>query len=90
MCAIIPGICIRKKGKPVLVITRTPNQHLHIGEKIEIKVIKVNGASISIGISAPKHLTITPSTKKHVTVIDENYDSALTPIQDRTPPSPFT
>ncbi|MBK5344665.1 carbon storage regulator [Pseudomonas sp. TH49] len=45
----------------MLVLTRTPNEHLCIGEEIKIKVIKVEGSTVSLGVMAPKEIFIVRS-----------------------------
>lgn len=45
----------------MLVITRKPNERLHIKDEIQIKVIKVDGSKVSLGIIAPKEVTIVRS-----------------------------
>ncbi|MCK3839976.1 carbon storage regulator [Pseudomonas synxantha] len=47
-----------QKGYPLLVVTRTPNKRLYIGDEIQIKVIKAEGDTVSLGITAPKHILI--------------------------------
>ncbi|OPB02360.1 hypothetical protein BFW89_15095 [Pseudomonas synxantha] len=42
----------------MLVVTRTPNKRLYIGDEIQIKVIKAEGDTVSLGITAPKHILI--------------------------------
>lgn len=60
-----------KKECPLLVITRTPNKSLYIGDEIQIKVIKVDGNTVSLGITAPKHILIVRS-EQHETSLDDN------------------
>ncbi|MBI6659307.1 carbon storage regulator [Pseudomonas carnis] len=48
----------------MLVITRTPNKSLYIGGEIRLKVIKVLGESVSLGISAPKNMRIVRSEQE--------------------------
>lgn len=45
----------------MLVVTRTPNQRLYIGDEIQIKVTKVNRGHVSLGITAPKHVPLVKS-----------------------------
>ena len=45
----------------MLVVTRKIGQQILICDgSIQMKVLKVNGGSISIGINAPKHIDIAP------------------------------
>jgi carbon storage regulator len=52
---------INKRVDSMLVITRKPNERLHIKDEIQIKVIKVDGSKVSLGIIAPKEVTIVRS-----------------------------
>lgn len=47
----------------MLVITRTPNELLRVGEEIQIKVVKVDGDTVSVGVTAPKDMSITRSER---------------------------
>lgn len=42
----------------MLVLSRKPNQDIHIGNNIVIKVVRVNGNRVTLGIQAPDHVTI--------------------------------
>jgi carbon storage regulator CsrA len=42
----------------MLVLTRKPNQQLHIGNDIVITVVKVRGNTIRLGIEAPKDVRV--------------------------------
>ena len=55
----------------MLAITRTPNKILYIGDEIQIKVIKVDGDTVSLGITAPKHILIVRS-EHHETSLDDS------------------
>ncbi|MGQ7862569.1 carbon storage regulator [Pseudomonas sp. 32A] len=55
----------------VLVITRTPNELLRVGEEIQIKVIKVDGDIVSVGITAPKDMSITRSERRSRNLDDD-------------------
>ena len=55
----------------MLVITRTPNKSLYIGDEIQIKVIRVDGDTVSLGIIAPKHILIVQS-EQHETSLDDS------------------
>ncbi|MBK5408873.1 carbon storage regulator [Pseudomonas sp. TH34] len=45
----------------MLIIARTPNKRLYIGDEIQIKVIKVEGDTVSLGVNAPKNIRIVRS-----------------------------
>jgi carbon storage regulator len=42
----------------MLVLTRKKNEILHIGQGILIKVIRVSGNKVRLGISAPRDLSV--------------------------------
>lgn len=42
----------------MLVLMRKPTQVIHIGNDIQVVVTKVEGKCVSIGIEAPKNITI--------------------------------
>ncbi|MGN6544286.1 MAG: carbon storage regulator [Aureliella sp.] len=42
----------------MLVLTRKPNQQLHIGNDIVITIVKVRGNTIRLGIEAPKDVRV--------------------------------
>jgi len=42
----------------MLVLTRKPKQKIHIGNDIVITILKVQGDQVSIGVEAPKELSI--------------------------------
>jgi len=42
----------------MLVLTRTPNQSVIIGNDIVVKIIAVNGNQVSIGFAAPEDVRI--------------------------------
>lgn len=42
----------------MLVITRRKDESLLIGDDIEIKIVKVEGGSVRLAISAPRAITI--------------------------------
>ncbi len=55
----------------MLVVTRTPNKSLYIGDEIQIKVIKVDGNTVSLGITSPKHILIVRS-EQHEAFLDDS------------------
>ncbi|HSH28752.1 MAG TPA: carbon storage regulator CsrA [Thiohalobacter sp.] len=42
----------------MLVLTRRPGEILHIGDKIKVTVLDINGGQVRIGIDAPGDLTV--------------------------------
>lgn len=42
----------------MLVLTRKKNEHIQIGEDIEISILAIEGDQIKIGIQAPRHIDI--------------------------------
>lgn len=42
----------------MLVLTRKPNQTIHIGEGVKITVTKIKGNTVQLGIEAPKEVSI--------------------------------
>jgi carbon storage regulator len=42
----------------MLVLTRKPQEKIHVGEDITITVVRVQGQSVRIGIDAPSHVSI--------------------------------
>ncbi|SNX53125.1 carbon storage regulator [Thermoanaerobacterium sp. RBIITD] len=54
----------------MLILTRKIGQSLIIGDDIEIKILSIDSENISIGITAPKNLSIV--RKELLEVRDEN------------------
>ncbi len=42
----------------MLVLSRKIDESIHIGENIEVMVVKVKGESVRLGITAPKNVTV--------------------------------
>ena len=42
----------------MLVLSRKPNQSIHIGDGIKVKITKVRGNVIQLGIEAPKSVRV--------------------------------
>ena len=42
----------------MLILTRTPNESIRIGDHIEVTVLSVKGSQVRIGVSAPKALPV--------------------------------
>lgn len=47
----------------MLVLSRQRSECVRIDDEIQIKVLEINGDSISLGITAPDKLLITSSTR---------------------------
>lgn len=45
-------------GNNMLIISRKINETIRITEDIVIKVVKVNGGQVKIGIQAPSHVRV--------------------------------
>jgi carbon storage regulator len=48
----------RKRGEPMLVLTRKTGESIQIGDHIELTVLSIKGDQIKIGINAPKNIDI--------------------------------
>ncbi|NWC92639.1 MULTISPECIES: carbon storage regulator [unclassified Pseudomonas] len=59
----------------MLIISRRPRERLRIGDEIEIKVTKVQGNSVFLGITAPKHISIARSELNKKSADDSPIDS---------------
>jgi carbon storage regulator len=42
----------------MLILTRTPNESIRLGDDISITVLSVKGSQVRIGIAAPKDLPV--------------------------------
>ncbi len=42
----------------MLVLTRTPDQSLRIGDDITVTVVQVRGNQVKLGIEAPSHIPV--------------------------------
>lgn len=42
----------------MLVLTRKPNEEIHIGPNVTITILRVRGQAVRVGIQAPKHLNV--------------------------------
>jgi carbon storage regulator len=45
----------------MLVLTRRPNQALRVGANIEIRVVRIEGDRVVLGIVAPRHVAVVRS-----------------------------
>lgn len=54
----------------MLILTRKVGQSLIIGDNIEVKILSVDGDNISIGLNAPKDISIV--RKELIEISDEN------------------
>ena len=61
----------------MLVLTRKPNQQLHIGNDIVITVVKVRGNTIRLGIEAPRDVRIIRSELEAKPEVDDSTKSDL-------------
>ena len=42
----------------MLVLSRTPNQEIHIGDNIRVMVIEIRGDKVRLGITAPRDVLV--------------------------------
>lgn len=42
----------------MLILTRRPEESIKIGENVTVKVLKVHGNQVRIGITAPKEIAV--------------------------------
>jgi carbon storage regulator len=47
-----------EKAKKMLVLSRKHNESIHIGDDIEIKVVKIRGNVVGLGIAAPRDVKV--------------------------------
>lgn len=45
----------------MLVLTRRPNQALRVGANVEIRVVRIEGDRVVLGITAPRHVAVVRS-----------------------------
>ncbi|MCM2675694.1 carbon storage regulator CsrA [Alkalicoccobacillus plakortidis] len=58
----------------MLVLTRKKNEHIQIGEDIEISILAIEGDQIKIGIQAPRHIDI-HRKEIYITIQQENAEA---------------
>ncbi|OPB05655.1 hypothetical protein BFW89_10080 [Pseudomonas synxantha] len=71
----------------MLLITRRPGERLRVDDEIQIKVIDVIGSHVSLGIEAPRHISIVRS-ELHERAIDAE-DKDKKPGSPSEPESPL-
>jgi carbon storage regulator len=42
----------------MLVLTRRPGQSIRIGSNVEVRVVRIDGDRVVIGIAAPRHVAV--------------------------------
>lgn len=42
----------------MLVLTRRPGQSIRIGQNVEVRVVRIEGDRVVIGIAAPRHVAV--------------------------------
>lgn len=63
----------------MLVLSRRPNQAIHIGDNVVLTVLSVRGDQVRIGIQAPDSVTVLRD-ELVVSVAEENAAAAATVI----------
>ena len=66
----------------MLVLTRKNTESILIGERIQIRILKIRGSSIQIGIDAPPHIPIRRSELEPARCL---LDFAISAQQSETP-----
>ena len=66
----------------MLVLTRKNTESILIGEQIQIRILKIRGSSIQIGIDAPPHIPIRRSELEPAPCL---LDFAISAQQSETP-----
>jgi len=72
----------------MLILTRRPDESLHIGDNIVITVLSIKGHQVRIGITAPKEVVIDREEVRARKQRELNTASAASPAP--TAPAPVT
>jgi carbon storage regulator len=69
----------------MLVLTRRAGESIMIDDQIELKVLKIRGSQVHVGIEAPRHATV---HRKEVwlRIQDENAEEAKAQLIDGAQP----
>lgn len=65
----------------MLVLSRKPGESFIIGSEIEVKVLRIEGSEVKIGISAPSSVKVY-RMEIYEKVVEENRRAALTQFVD--------
>ena len=65
----------------MLVLTRKPNEKIHIGNDITITVIRVKGQQVRLGIEAPRNVRV---LRAELPVLLEHAEAAEGPLAELT------
>ena len=71
-----------REERAMLVLTRKNTESILIGERIQIRILKIRGSSIQIGIDAPPHIPIRRSELEPARCL---LDFAISAQQSETP-----
>lgn len=77
-----PKALNHREEHPMLVLTRKNTESILIGERIQIRILKIRGSSIQIGIDAPPHIPIRRSELEPARCL---LDFAVSGQQSETP-----
>ena len=71
----------------MLIITRRPGEKIMLGEDVTIEVMEVSGASVRIGIAAPRSL---PVYREEIWASVREENAAAAASADELPPAAST